>query len=458
MSGIKIAEFLLSMQSYIDSNEKYRDASKTSITSGKLTVLNKLGNQELIIPKNKNKKNDIVEINIINNKLQEIKANKQGLIKKLQNAENSIENLGNLLEIQQHGKRKKKWNKEIEDIKTEEIEKKIKKLMLEQAERKCSLEKREKEKLEKIELEEKLKQDEAAKLEAKRLEEKQKLLLEVKEKAEERKKYMEGLKELKALKKKQWLHEKLAEDFKKNVLVPESERIADGSSRKHKTPVPSYDEIQDHIKEYKKLMQSRSLYRHSISYSDSKRFSPSKFLQMITDEENLSKEMEKIKEAEKLDLIDRKKNYANLVRQLYKPIAKEIKSITKPLQEKRRLLSLTPTPKETEKIYIKPKYSPRAVKPKELPKLNYLEERRGLRQKEVEDILNKANLSFDIDLDVDNNALIKARQLEKITKQAEYAVKGYKGGEYNIEAEERINKMLIDSVKAKLEALNNKIA
>ena len=401
----------------------------------------------MIIPKTNHKSVDLVEYNITNNKLKGAKANKEGLVKKVKNVENSIENLGNLLELQQYGKKKKKWNKEIEDIKTEEIEKKIKKLMLEQAERRKLIAVREKEKQEKFEIEEQLRQKELIKLEEQKNENKQKQLLEVKEKSDERKKYMEGIQELKALKKKKWLHEKFEEDFEKNVLIPESERIA-GAISTHKTPVPSLEEIQYHIKKYKQLMQSRSEYHQSVNYSDSKRFTPSKFLQIVNDEENLVKEMEKIREAEKLDLLDRKKHYANLVRQLYKPLIKDSKPIIKNLPEKRRVLSLTPTIKQTEKILSKPKQFPKIEKLKEPLKINYLEQRRELRQKEAEEILDKFCFSADID------SLSKAKQIEEKTKQAEYAVKGYKSSDYNVEAEERLNKMLIESVKAKIDALN----
>ena len=69
MSAKKIAEYLLTTQSYITSNKKFREASKISLTIGKLTVLNQLGNRKLIIPKTNHKSVDLVEYNITNNKL-----------------------------------------------------------------------------------------------------------------------------------------------------------------------------------------------------------------------------------------------------------------------------------------------------------------------------------------------------------------------------------------------------
>ena len=51
-----------------------------------------------------------------------------------------------------------------------------------------------------------------------------------------------------------------------------------------------------------------------------------------------------------------------------------------------------------------------------------------------------------------------AKAVEEKSKQAEIAIKVMKSNKYNIEAEEKLNKMLLDSVKVKLEALtsNNK--
>ena len=200
----------------------------------------------------------MIEMNILNHKLKGAKVNKEGLSKRLELVDNSIENLGNLLELQRRLKKKKKWNKEIEDIKTEEMQKNIKKLILEQNERQKVLELREKEKNEKIELEEKLKQEELLRLEVKKNEEKVKRLQETKEKSGERKKYIEGIKELKSLKKKKLLHEKLAEDFEKNIIIPETQRIAEALSVRHKNAMPSMDELQLHIREHNKLIQSRS--------------------------------------------------------------------------------------------------------------------------------------------------------------------------------------------------------
>lgn len=445
MAGKKIAELLLNSQTYVHSNKRFRDASRTCITSAKLTVLNKLGNLELIIPKNSNEKSDIVQINILNSKIKEAKANQKGLSGKMKHLDNSIESLGNMLNLQQKVKKKKIWNKEIEDIKTEEVQKNIKKLVQEQHERQKVLEQREKEKIEKIEMEEKIRKEELEKIEGKKNEEKLKRLQESKEKTEERKKYIEGLKEIKPVKKKKLLHEKFAEEFEKNVVIPETERIAEALSVRHKVPVPSFDELQSHIKEYRKLMQSKSFSKHSVSYSESRRFSPSKFLQVINDEEQLAKEMDKIREAEKLDLIDRKKNYAKLVRQLYQPSELKNEKKVRPIPAKRRVYSVTPTLKKSERLQYKAKGPVKLVKPKELPKIDYLGQRREQREKEEKDVYSYS---------VDFNSVNTAKKFEERTKQLEIAVKHSSVSDYNIDAEEKLNKLLIDNIKTKLEALN----
>ena len=447
MAAQKISDYLLNSKSHLSSKKNLKEASKISITSAKLTVLTKLGNCELIIPKT-NQVNDLVEYNIIKHKLKGAKQAKEGLAQKVETIAYSIESLGNQLELQQTRKPKKKWNKELEEIKTEEIQHNVKRLIHERVERKKHFQAREKEKLEKFEIEEKMKQEENLKIEAKKQEDKKKQLMESKGKSEERKKYLEGIKELKSLKKKKLLHEKLEEEFEKKILIPETERISEAISLKHKIPVPSLEEIQSHIRDYKKLIQSKSVFRQSASYSESKHFSPSKFFQQISEEEELAKEMEKIKIAEKADLIDRKKNYSNLVRQLYKPLVSEQKPKEKSIPVKRRVLSLTPTLKKSERVNEKSRVSPKAQKPKELPKIDYLAERRDLRQKEAEDILDQYSFSYEVD------SLAKAKKIEEKAKHAEYAFKGSKANDFNIEAEEKINKLLLESVKAKLEALH----
>jgi hypothetical protein len=291
-----------------------------------------------------------------------------------------------------------------------------------------------------------------------KLTEKEKKAYEAKEKAEERKKYLESLKELKNVKKQKWLYEKLAEDYEKNVIIPESQRVSEAISTHHKAHVPSIDEIQDHIREYKKFVVNRSLFRESISYSDSKKFPPSKFWQVLTEEEQMAKELDKIREAEKIDLLDRKKHYSKLVSQLYQPSIKDIKKDINDFKDrkndnltpnKRRNMSMTPTLTKKNKAISLSGPRDNIKRLEELPKINYLKERREIREKAVEEMLGKYCYSMDID------SLETAKKVENKAKQAEIVFKGTKATDYNVDNEEKITKMLIDSIKVKLDALNN---
>jgi hypothetical protein len=85
----------------------------------------------------------------------------------------------------------------------------------------------------------------------------------------------------------------------------------------------------------------------------------------------------------------------------------------------------------------------------ELPKINYLKERREIREKAVEEMLGQYCYSMDID------SLETAKKVENKAKQAEIVFKGTKATDYNVDNEEKITKMLIDSIKVKLDALNN---
>jgi hypothetical protein len=305
-----------------------------------------------------------------------------------------------------------------------------------------------KEKKERLEQLEKLKSEENLQKIKKLEEEKLKKIIETREKAEERKKYMEGLKELKKVKKQKWLYEKLAEDFEETVVRQENDRIAEAIASKHREPVPSLEDLQDHIKSYKQSKENRSALRSSVDYSDIRKFPHSKFLKNLLEEEQMAKEMEKIREAEKVDLLDRKKNYANLVRQLYQPSMKDLKPSkpkTNQTPTKRRVMSLTPTlkrPENSTKVS-----SPKVPRPRELPKIDYLETRRIMHEKDAQHILLNYN-SFDI------TTLKQAKKAEDQIKRAEIAVKGLKPGVFNLEAEEKMTKVLIDSIKVKLDAIN----
>lgn len=448
MAKFNISQYLFSTKEYQEAKAAFKEASHACIHSCKLTLLSKLGSSEVTIPSQFNPDRDQIHLNILKDTVKNSKSSKKTESNQLGSLETSLNQINSQLETKRILSKKVHWIKALEDLVTEEISPNIKKLMHEQVERKRKIaESLKKAKNDRLEQLEKLKSEETVEKTKKFEEVKQKNLIEAQKKAEERKKYMEGLKELKKVKKKKLLHEKLAEEFEMNVIQPEAERIAEALAMKHKIPVPSIEEIQEHIREYKKRLENRSVLRQSIDNTEVKKFPASKFWQHIKDEEQMSKELEKIKEAEKQDLMDRKKNYSNLVRQLYQPSLQDLKVEKSKLRQatpkKRRVMSMTPTLTRPEKS-IKPILSPRVQKPKELPKLDYLENRRAARVKETEDILGKYYHSLDI------SSLEQAKKAEGKIKRAEIGIKG----QFNLEAEEKLTKVLIDSIKVKLEALN----
>ena len=48
---------------------------------------------------------------------------------------------------------------------------------------------------------------------------------------------------------------------------------------------------------------------------------------------------------------------------------------------------------------------------------------------------------------------LESKKIEEKTKKVEFVVKYYKNKEYNPETEEKLNTILIDSIKAKINAL-----
>ena len=452
MSKFDISSYLLNSKDYLDSKKSLRQASHACIHSCKLTILSKLGTSEIKIPKPFNPNKDMIYLNILKDAQKNSKNNKQAESTLNELIQSSLIQMQSQLEAKRMLNKKFHWVKPIEDLKTQEVSQNIKKLMQEQTERQkkvqVALERDTKERLENID---KLKEQENL-LKAKRLEEdKLKKSNEVREKAEDRKRYLEGLKELKKVKKQKWLYEKLAEEFEVTLVKSENDRIAEALASKHKEPVPTIEDLQQHMKDYKKSKENRPTNMQSVDYSDQKKFPHSRFFKNLREEEQLAKEMDKIREAEKIDLLDRKKNYSNLVRQLYQPSLKDL-SMSRPKNnihhtpQKRRVMSMTPTLKRSENI-IKVKI-PRMQKPRELPKIDYLESMRILHEKDAENILGNGFSCMNI------NNVGQAKKAEERARRAEIAVKGLTSDRVYVDAEEKITQVLIDSIKVKLEALN----
>lgn len=448
MAKSNASQYFFSLKGYQEASSAFKEASHACIHSCKLTLLSKLGSSEVTITNKFDPDKDAIHLNILKGRVKNLKTQNNPEPNEIAPLETSLNQINNQLETKRILSKKVHWVKALEDLVTSEISPNIKKLMHEQAIRKKKIsESLEKAKQERLEQLEKLAQEQVLEKNKKFEDLKQKNIVEAQKKAEERRKYMEGLKELKKVKKKKWLYEKLAEEFEASVIQPESERIAEALANKHRSPVPSIQEIQEHIREYKKNLENRSVIRQSMDCTDIKKFPQSKFLKNLQDEEQMAKEMEKIKEAEKQDLIDRKKNYSKLVRQLYQPSFQDLKVEKSKLRQmspkKRRVMSMTPTLSRPEKPN-KPLMSPRVQRPKELPKIDYLENRRAARAKDAEEILGKYYHSLDI------NSIEQAKKAEEKIKRAEIAIKG----QFNLEAEEKLTKVLIDSIKVKLEALN----
>ena len=453
MSKFNISSYLLSSKDYLSSKQPFREASHACIHSCKLTILSKLGTSEVKIPKAFNPHKDMIYLNILKDAHKKSKDGKTVESTQKELIQSSLSQIQNQIDTKRILSKKVHWVKPIEDLKTEEVSQTIRKLMQEQTDRQKKVhEALEKEKKERLETLEKLKEQEALLRSKKIEEEKLKKISETKEKTEERKKYMEGLKELKNVKKQKWLYEKLAEEFEESVVKPEHDRIAEALAFKHKEPVPTFEDLQQHMKDYKRSKENRSVIRQSVDYLDQKKFPQSKFLKNLMEEEQMVKEMEKIREAEKIDLLDRKKNYANLVRQLYQPSLKDLsitkaKNLINKTPKKRRVLSVTPNLKHFDN-HVKIK-SPSVQKPRELPKIDYLESRRIIHEKDAEFMLGHGfHQSFDI------STVEQAKKAEERVRRVEIAVKGLAPGKVKVDAEEKITQVLIDSIKVKLEALN----
>ena len=453
MSKFDITSYLLNSKDYLDSKKSLRQASHACIHSCKLTILSKLGTSEVKIPKPFNPNKDMIYLNILKDAQKNSKNNKVAESALTALIQSSLSQIQSQIEAKRMLNKKFHWVKPIEDLKTQEVSQNIKKLMQEQTERQKKVQEAfERDTKERLETLDKQKEQENL-FKARKLEEdKLKKLNETREKAEDRKRYLEGLKELKKVKKQKWLYEKLAEDFEETLIKNENDRIAEAIAYKHKEPVPTLEDLQQHIKDYKKSKEVRSNNIQSLDYSDLRKFPQSKFFKNLKEEEQLAKEMEKIREAEKIDLLDRKKNYSNLVRQLYQPSLKDL-SINKPKNlvhhtpQKRRVMSMTPTLKRSDNL-IKVKIT-RMQKPRELPKIDYLESMRIMHEKDAENMIGNGFFNC-----LSINSVEQAKKAEERARRAEIVVKGMTSDRVYVDAEEKITQVLIDSIKVKLEALN----
>lgn len=428
-----------------------------------------------------------VELNLRRAKLREAKRAKHELEGKLQHLTDSIQSLNFIEDItkskpnlQDHNIRQEYF--ELEKIKSKEVQKKTKEYFDQQKKRKAKIERHLKELQKEIDLEKDLKQQEMKEKEEERKKNYEKYLEKIREKAEMRKKELQDSKSYVqgGLRVEKPLYVKISEKFWKDTEMPELEKRKEELNKKRMINSYNSQQIIEHAKwyvtvktenkkKYDKELKSMSIDRAVRSGNSTITI----WQQKIKEDERHQKE-EKMKEHEQLlRKIDKRTQYASLVKEMYKPNIntlkqKEIEGRKLKYMSSERVLNSKPISTIPEKIDWKPhKFKPNPMLPKKpeskkSPEIkDYLRKIREDREKEGEENEEKSEKNENFLIDVQELEKLpeekRLKTLQKASKKLEKEIKKRElasvKSSLNLKESDEINEMLISSIKAKLAVL-----
>ena len=264
-----------------------------------------------------------------------------------------------------HGLNQQSREENLQDLrqKEEETREFIKKMKKDQKERERRLKEREDEEKARLEQEEELverrKQEELLKAE----EDKIRRLRDLKAKSSKRKQEVQNLieignQEYKKVVSSKPLHEKIEEKYFSKVLMPELERHKLELAKKREMLQPIIrSAILEHAKKHDQIMEEHEIQKRNQSQEnnyDAGKLRSKFTLAYIEDQKNKRKELEK-EQIEKKNLIEKKKQYAELVLEMYQPTIDPAKQLELKLIKERL----------KEGGYIKKKRSAKSLSAKE---------------------------------------------------------------------------------------------
>ncbi|OMJ84473.1 hypothetical protein SteCoe_14428 [Stentor coeruleus] len=371
----------------------------------------------------------------------------------------------------------------------EETKEFVKKLKKDQKEREYR--QREREEEDKRKLREEARENERAQQEAQMRieEEKVRRLKQLKEKSSKRKQEIQGLIELgnqeyrKVISSKP-LHEKIEEKYFSSVLMPELERHKMELAKKREMFQPiNRSAILEHARRHDQIIEEHDVQKRNISQENNYDASKlrSKFTQAYLEEEKKRKHEFERETLEKKSLLEKKKQYAELVLEMYQPtidpakqlelklMNEKMKVSSAKIKRKRSAKSLSakdiisdnenpsaayqnnPTAVKKRKWKKNP-LVPEPPKKKEPIKVDWLAEKREEKKNQAsEGHLNDIEWNDEMH---SNKMKNKIKQLEKEVRKQEIKLEvANPSNIQGIKATENVSNMLINSIKGKLAIL-----
>jgi hypothetical protein len=289
-----------------------------------------------------------------------------------------------------------------------------------------------------IEEEERKKYSESLKKE----EEKQKRIEILLRKKEARKKMIEELKEIGEKEFREVISNKpmylrIEENYEEQVLMPELEKKKAELARKREFLQPiRRSEILDHMKKYQETAMESQVRREiqaknkqlEFKYNSSACAMKSRFTDRVLEEEKKKKEESEKAEHEKVQLVDKRKKYASIVKEMFVPSVDEFKKqemiliqerLKHPVRIKLNEKSISDEENKPKKKWKKNSMIPDPPPKREAKVVDYLAEKRKKRGSSVQIYsFNYEPQHFLDDSDIDEEERVK-----RIKKRAEHLEK-----------------------------------
>ena len=457
--------------------------------------------KEMVLDENYDKDSSINQLEIIQDQIKEAEIKRDEMEAELEKVRDSIEGF-NTLESFSEDHRKPNLNDDSEPIKKHEENKKksqlsakkLKKLREEQIKREEALAKEISKMNKKIEKQKKQLVVEEDKLKNIKNEEYKAELAKMHEKNLARKRELSEIKKrqrnLEAIKNSKPLYVKIEEKYRKEVQFPELQERKMELHKKNLGFAPlSPVDLQEHAKWYDDIkkehkQKSDKDFKERILTDKirSSSYGKSTWTHKVLDQDKKLKSELNRASQERLEKIEKQTRYAGLVKELFMPTIDRLKrqesdpyfnnkgrlnSNRSPGREDKRIVvSDTEAKKEHTKRPKKFKDNPLVPKPppkKEAKVVDFLEERRKIRQEEG-DNYQEVDLDWQKDLEKDVPDHEKARILKKKAKLIEKEARKQERliGAVNptspksLRQTESVNDLLLNSIKAKLAILDHK--
>lgn len=282
--------------------------------------------------------------------------------------------------------------------------------------------------------------------------------------------------ELKAVPSSKPLFKKLEEEFEnKMILIEETKKIEQEERKKNLFQPLNHEEIIKHSKQHSLILNDlKRTHKKIESLHEYQSLSSHKLHEFL---ENQKKDKQKFQESikEKKLLLDKRNQYGKLIMEVHQPSIDSLKRQELELIKERlsipvrkRIKSMTPSLQNVgEKRSYKQKSARTELNDSTSSSQNnskikistnpmYLEERRKLKERLAKEMNHKASKSYEyLNKDYLENRLDNAKDIEMKAVRHGNLIKYLDPLNLSgLEAEEKINSMLIESVKAKLSKLS----